>query len=539
MRLKTVTIKDFKRFTDLTVRNIPESARLIVLTGPNGCGKSSFFDAFRIWHNINAEQSVPWEQDYHRKVGVSFRFLKNLRGDDVYLEFHSKISQEEPRKSLYLRSAYRNDPEFQIQNLGRVGDPLDDIRVTRMIDNDAAVARNFQRLVSGALEDVFDPRNGSENLYQFRKRFIGDIRAAFSKLFPDIELDSLGNPLEDGTFRFTKGASKSFSFKNLSGGEKAAFDLILDLVVAQRAYNDTVFCIDEPESHMNTKLQADLLSVLYDLISGNCQLILATHSIGMMRRARDIEAEAPGSVTFLDFGDRDFDKPQVIEPTIPDRAFWGRAHSVALDDLAALVAPERVVICEGEPLTNRSTRNHSLDADCYNRIFEREFPETRFVSMGSDHQIVGDQRGLAEALHILVGGLEVTRLIDRDDRTDNEITALAVKGVCVLSRRNLESYLFDDEVLRALAVSVNEENKVDALLARKREIRDAKSGGPTDDLKPTSGEIYVACKDILSLTQRGNDAKAFMRDTLAPLIKPGMVVYEELKRDIFDLRTDS
>ena len=539
MRLKTVTIKDFKRFTDLTVRNIPESARLIVLTGPNGCGKSSFFDAFRIWYNINAEQSVPWEQDYHRKVGVSFRFLENLRGDDVDLEFHSKISQEEPRKSLYLRSAYRNDPEFQIQNLGRVGDPLDDIRVTRMIDNDAAVARNFQRLVSGALEDVFDPRNGSENLYQFRKRFIGDIRAAFSKLFPDIELDSLGNPLEDGTFRFTKGASKSFSFKNLSGGEKAAFDLILDLVVAQRAYNDTVFCIDEPESHMNTKLQADLLSVLYDLISGNCQLILATHSIGMMRRARDIEAEAPGSVTFLDFGDRDFDKPQVIEPTIPDRVFWGRAHSVALDDLAALVAPERVVICEGEPLTNRSTRNHSLDADCYNRIFEREFPETRFVSMGSDHQIVGDQRGLAEALHILVGGLEVTRLIDRDDRTDNEITALAVKGVCVLSRRNLESYLFDDEVLRALAVSVNEENKVDALLARKREIRDAKSGGPTDDLKPASGEIYVACKDILSLTQRGNDAKAFMRDTLAPLVEPGMVVYEELKCDIFSPRTDS
>jgi hypothetical protein len=26
---------------------------------------------------------------------------------------------------------------------------------------------------------------------------------------------------------------------------------------------------------------------------------------------------------------------------------------------------------------------------------------------------------------------------------------------------------------------------------------------------------------------------AFARNTLAPLIKPGMVVYEELKRDIF------
>ena len=320
-----------------------------------------------------------------------------------------------------------------------------------MIDNDAAVARNFQRLASQALEDVFDPKDGSITLDQFRELVIGDIRAAFSKLFPDVELDSLGNPLEDGTFRFTKGTSKGFSFKNLSGGEKAAFDLILDLVIARRAYDDTIFCIDEPESHMNAKLQAELLSVLYDLIPENSQLILATHSIGMMRRARDIEAETPGSVAFLDFGDRDFDRPQVIKPTVPDRAFWNRAYGVALDDLAALVAPERVVICEGEPLTGRSPRNHSLDADCYNSIFEHEFPETRFVSMGNDRQIVGDQRGLAEALRLLVGGLEITRLIDRDDRTDNEVANLATKGVRVLSRRNLESYLFDDEVLCALA----------------------------------------------------------------------------------------
>ena len=58
---------------------------------------------------------------------------------------------------------------------------------------------------------------------------------------------------------------------------------------------------------------------------------------------------------------------------------------------------------------------------------------------------------------------------------------------------------------------------------------------PPDDLKPASGQIYLACKQTLSLAQPGNDAKTFMRDTLAPLIKPGMKVYEELKGDIFGL----
>ncbi len=261
--------------------------------------------------------------------------------------------------------------------------------------------------------------------------------------------------------------------------------------------------------------------------------MLATHSVGMMRQARDIEANQPGSVIFLDFGDCDFDQPQVIKPTKPDRAFWNRAYDVALDDLAALVAPERVIICEGAPPTNRRVRNHSQDARCYECIFEEKFPETKFVSMGNDRQIVGDQRGLAEALRLVVGGLKVVRLVDRDDRSAQEIADAQKDDVRVLSRRNLEAYLFDDEVLRALATSVEREDKADDLVAKKQDILAARPGDPVDDLKPASGEIYVACKDILGLTQVGNDAKSFMRDTLAPLVQPGMSVYEELKRDIF------
>ena len=290
---------------------------------------------------------------------------------------------------------------------------------------------------------------------------------------------------------------------------------------------------------MSARLQAELLSVLFDLVPANCQLMLATHSIGMMRRARDLAAQRPDSVAFLDFGadgngeDRDFDKPQLIEPTKPDRRFWERAYSVALNDLAALVAPERVVICEGEPLKAPFTKNQAHDARCYERIFEGEFPETRFVSMGSDQQIVGDKRGLAEALSLLVGGLEVVRLVDCDDRSDSEVAELVKKGVRVLSRRNLECYLFDDEVLRALATKHEKEDKVQELLDEKKRILAARTTAPDDDLKPGSGEIYVACKKILGLTQCGNNASTFMRDTLAPLIQSVTTVYRHLRHDIF------
>ena len=156
------------------------------------------------------------------------------------------------------------------------------------------------------------------------------------------------------------------------------------------------------------------------------------------------------------------------------------------------------------------------------------------MSMGNDREIIGDKRGLAEALLSLIDGLEVVRLIDRDDRTETEIADLREQNVRVLSRRNLESYLFDDEILRALALSKGQVDKVDKLLAEKKRILAASTNNPADDLKPASGCIYNASKRILCLTQVGNNAKTFMRDTLAPLIKPDMRVYEELKRDIFD-----
>ncbi len=534
MRFKSARLRNFKRFTDLTVERIPETTQLIVLYGPNGCGKSSFLDALKVWHDPDSETEFELEKEYYFKSS-SYKPQDNSGSIDI--NFYDSFTREEKKSQiLRIRPSYRNDPNFRVRRLEDFSRLYRSETISRMTDNDTSVSMNYQKLVGIAFEDLFASGNKTMTVSEFNANVLGEIRRYVKDLFPDIHLNDLGNPLSDGTFRFTKGISQNIPFDSLSGGEKAAFDLILDIVVSKRYHKNTVFCIDEPEAHMHTRLQAELLSALLQIVPKQCQLMLATFSLGMMRRAMEISKKHPGTVSLLDFGDRDFDKPQVIRPVVPGRAFWKRAYDVALDDLATLLAPERVIICEGRWRTSTPVRNHSQDARCYECIFESEFSETRFVSMGNDQQVSNDWHGLAQTLLTLIDGLEVVRLIDRDDRSEAEVAELLRQGVRVLSRRNLESYLFDDEVLRALAKSVGKKRKETALIAEKQRILASTRDVSPDNLKPASGQIYNACKNILSLTQCGNNTEAFMRDTLAPLIRSDMKIYKELKHDIFGAR---
>ena len=142
---------------------------------------------------------------------------------------------------------------------------------------------------------------------------------------------------------------------------------------------------------------------------------------------------------------------------------------------------------------------------------------------------------LATVLPRVAGGMKVTRLIDLDDHAPADVSLYRQQNVTVLGRRHIEAYMFDDEVLTALCDAHGRQNDILAVLAAKQAaIADSVGrGNPTDDLKSAAGAIYTETKRILALTQGGNDKNSFMRNTLAPLIRPGMAIYTELRKDIF------
>ncbi len=529
MKIREIHLKEFKRFSNTTITDIPITAKLVMLLGPNGSGKSSLIDAAFSWHRNHWRQQRLWDLSYHQKqiVGATSNW-----SNAVNLHFHDPqpTTQEEQKRAIYARTAYRNEPEFKLTSLQAVGPALDEHRIQRLIDNDQAVSSNYQRLVSEGFREVYEIASPDLTMRQFREQSIGEIKAAMENLFPGLILNSLGNPLDDGSFRFDKGESTGFLYKNLSGGEKAAFDLLLDILVKRKEFSNTVFFIDEPEAHMSPALQAMMLDALLKAVPDSSQLWLATHSVGMMRRARDIAREHPGAVVFLDFDGVNFDLIQTLRPIQPDRPFWKRAMRIALDDLAGYVTPEHVVLCEGGKLGGGS----DFDADCYNTIFSVDYPHAVFFGAGNANEIQNDPRGVGRLLTALAPEVKITRVIDRDDRTDVEISALQALGVRVLSRRTIESYLLDDTIITLMCEEFGRPEEASNLIERKNNavIASVAAGGPVDDFKRVAGDVYLAAKGVFNDRKLGSDQRAFMKGICAPLV-PRAPVYHELRHEIF------
>lgn len=528
MKLRKIHCINFKRFTDLTIDNIPESAKLVLLIGPNGCGKSSLFDAFNEWFSFNG-----YRRTYDDEYYVKYHNLPNV-SKSVNIEFHGVLNEEKSiRKSFYFRTAYRNEANFFINSLNKQNDPRNDIRIQSFSQNDATVSQNYQRLVSRTVNDLYNSNNNERTVLDLRDELTGKIRTALSDIFDDLQLSNLGDPLQNGSFYFKKGDVDNFKYMNLSAGEKSAFDLILDIVIKQQYYPEAIYCIDEPEIHLHTSLQSKLLETMYNLMPGNSQLWLATHSIGMLKKAKELNEALPGSVVFIDFSNKNFDSSVTINPSVNslDKAMWKRFMDVTFGEFSSLVAPNRIVLCEGDPL---GTKNKNMDATIYNHIFNTEYPDTQFVSVGNCKALENPNNPAIRIIREVYNAVLII-LVDRDDMSKEEVAEQKAKGVTVLSRRHIESYLMDDEIIQKLCENTGHADLVEVCKEIKKNAMDASlnRGNPTDDVKSATGEIIKGLKRTLSLSKCGNTNSSFLRDTITPLITSETEVYKQLKCDIF------
>ena len=78
MRIKTINLKDFKRFNDLTIELGEHSKKIIALVGPNGSGKSSVFDGFEQFSTNEREKRA--RMGYRKNVSYLKKSIFKLIG---------------------------------------------------------------------------------------------------------------------------------------------------------------------------------------------------------------------------------------------------------------------------------------------------------------------------------------------------------------------------------------------------------------------------------------------------------------------------
>src|SRR6266480_4308712 len=232
---------------------------------------------------------------------------------------------------------------------------------------------------------------------------------------------------------------------------------------------------------------------MVDILPGTSQLWVTTHSLGVLRAAQEMEASTPGSVCIIDFDGVDPDVPRELVPATLGRVSWEKLLSITLDDLSKRIAPKVVIVCEGSSI---GSRRKDFDAEIYNRVLGTHAAEVLFVSGGSSQQVVATGVSVRDTLSKILPTTKILALADRDDKSPAEIAEWEATGDILLPERNLESFLFADDVVEALVVRENKQPLLsDALKVRSDALANSVGrGNPPDDLKSAAGEIYTKLK---------------------------------------------
>lgn len=537
MKVSKVTIKDFKRFKDLTLDLGEKPAKIIALVGTNGCGKSSVLDAFiacgKDCGGRIGDFSTPgiFYRTDNRNVRqlISIDYLDNdgntINNDELY--YNHEFYKNNREVIFSFRSPYRYNTKLNITET-KATEPIEKNSdgASCSLNLDSKVENNYRRLLgfyNGVMiEDDIKPSEARVKVIRLLNESV--------KNCLDLEIVDLGNVESgNGTLSFKKSDSDiTFSFDSLSAGEKEVVDILLDLFLRREKYENSIFLLDEPELHINTAVQRKLIIEIDKLIGDGGQIWIATHSIGFLRAFQE---ELSGKCQIIHFEDnmRFASETITLTPIANNRTTWKSIFSTALDDLTGLIAPNRIIYCEGRAEPRRDGSERGLDAQVLNNIFNTEYPDTVFVSSGGNTEL--DQR--SEIALAILGkvfpDMEILVFKDRDmasgklvsesDRT--EYLAHKDERFRVMKRWEIENYLFDEEVLRKYCV-LNE-----------KEFDEAKyKQNFTDLINSDVKSKFSLIKSICSISTPISSDN--FKINLSKLITSDMSVYKELKSCIFD-----
>jgi hypothetical protein len=463
MHVEKLTLRNFKRFRELTIdlTQAQPPPRLVLLIGANGSGKSAVFDALE-WvselHKHGFTQRAEWEGAYYRKDQADPPLVdchlsegrRAFRNDEKSWPqaqpdgFHERV-----QFAFYGRSALRQVPRLTRLQSEAVRFEGDKDRPQFYTLPDERFENDLDLVISRILGRVF--HSDDFDTATMRREYLDPINHALQRVFrgdasrtPVLTLlmpSAAGKPAD---VRFRKGGVE-IHYDLLSSGEKAVFNILLDLFVRRDSYRDTVYFMDELDLHLHTALQYGLIQEIVEhWIPDGCQLWTASHSLGFIQYAQETEHSV-----IIDFDGVDFDLPQTLVPS--PRASMDVFQIAVPKDLALDLFPQkRLMLCENQ--------NDKL----YNAI---RLADTVFI---------GRRDKIAVGIEVRAND-RYYGLIDRDYLADDEIAWIRKEHprLFVLGYYAIENYLYHPNNIAEFVSGFDAQGYRDEIRRQKDGARDA------------------------------------------------------------------
>lgn len=468
---------------------------------------------------------------YHSLKGepnFNYENIEIIFESGTFSEIFDQKKQIGKEKTIFsFRSSFRYNSDLNVKESRAVDElRLNNFGATTASSLDQKMEQNYRRLnikYNKYLNDM-DCRPS-----EAKAHIIGELNKSIRNCLP-MEIDSLGDiEAGKGTLFFKKEDYPNiFEYNVLSSGEKEVVDILLDLYLRQEEFNDSIFIIDEPELHLNTGIQRKLLIKINELIGQDCQIWVATHSIGFMRT---LQEELKDNCQIIEFKQENNwgSEPYTLFEMKKNRKNWKSIFSTALDDLTNLICPKCIIYCEGRSESGQGNSERGFDAQVFNNIFSEKYPDVVFVSSGGNTEL--DQRseialGILNKIFI---DIEILVLKDRDmasgkltdEKTRQDYLLNNSSNHRVLKRWEIENYIYDKEVLKKYCEHNSLDFDEDGYNLFVTNIND-------QNLKDQTGRIKNFCGIKTSI-----NAEIFKLN-LAKYISEDMEVYKELEQEIFE-----
>lgn len=372
----------------------------MIITGPNGCGKSTVLNALRGAGEGPGRTLYVGPHRTSRRQNVRMRFLGQQR-----IEMSSLLSSNSLPgfEGMNLPSSDRDAWNFdEAQSFLKYS--LCQIELERQ----NAIASRFDEVgtVNRAdMPDVWAPlRELAHNLLphlQFHKIDLGNrdqIKCLWNVHNKDIQVD----------------------IDDLSSGEKAVIQLFFPLVEhritenlakmrgaaeSATAAGSVAVLMDEPELHLHPNLQAKILDYMRGLsIRESVQFIVATHSPSMVEHATNEELYLLRPAELLDGNTNQLVRMADDEErlTMIRTLFGSTSNATAL---------RTVLVVEGRDVDRGSRR--PADAKVYGFLSDR-FGQLTVIAGGGKSECRSLVKALNECLSSFAVNLKAVALLDRD-----------------------------------------------------------------------------------------------------------------------------